>query len=98
MLPAGPESTPGRRYPAPMRVTVLAFASLGQTLGWKRREVDVPEGTRADGLLAQLLAEAPEMEPHLARLAVAVDGEVGPRTAPLRDGGEVALLPPVSGG
>lgn len=81
-----------------MRVTVLAFASVGEALGWKHRDVELPAGADVEALLAALLAEAPALGGHLDHLGTAVDGELAPRATVLADGAEVALLPPVSGG
>lgn len=81
-----------------MRVTVLAFASVAQTLGWSRQDLELSPGADVAQLLDRLLAETPALAPHLAQLAVAVDGELGSRTRALSDSAEVALLPPVSGG
>lgn len=81
-----------------MTVTVLAFASVAQSLGWSRQTLDLEPGCNVAGLLERLVAQQPALAPHLVQLAVAVDGALGPRSAPLREGAEVALLPPVSGG
>lgn len=81
-----------------MRVRVLAFAGVREILGASEIEVELG----ADGSLADLRrlldARYPELEPYWDRLAVAVDGELGDAQADLRDGAEIALLPPVSGG
>lgn len=61
-------------------------------------DVEMPEGSRVADLRARLDREHPAIVPLWPRLAVAVDGKVVSAGEPLRDGVEVALLPPVSGG
>lgn len=62
-------------------------------------DVDLPGDapTLAD-LKALLIERHPELATLWPRLATAVDGELAQEDGPLRDGVEVALLPPVSGG
>src|SRR5690349_10994367 len=81
-----------------MRVRLLAFASAAEALGAAERDLELPAGATAGSLRALLLREHPRFAPLLPRLAIAVDGEVVGDEAPLQEGGEVALLPPVSGG
>jgi molybdopterin converting factor subunit 1 len=81
-----------------MRVRLLAFASASEALGTAERDWELAEGARVADLTAALARAAPALAPLLPRLAVALDGELVRGDAPLRDGAEVALLPPVSGG
>lgn len=77
---------------------MLAFASAGDALGAGEMELDLPEGSRVSDLRDRLDREHPGLVPLWPRLAVAVDGRVVSLEEPLREGCEVALLPPVSGG
>ena len=73
-----------------MNVTVKVFAGLRERAGWSEREVEA--ATVAD-VWAQLgLGEEP------AGLLYAVNREYAEKSAPLSDGDEVAVIPPVSGG
>ena len=73
-----------------MRVTVRLFAGLRERAGWSHREVDV---TRVGDVWAELgLGEEPP------GLLYAVNKEYAERARELRDGDEVAVIPPVSGG
>ena len=81
-----------------MRLRVLAFASAIDALGAQTTEIDLASGTRVDDLRRELLALHPALAPLLARLAIAVDGEIAAGDRELSEGVEVALLPPVSGG
>jgi molybdopterin converting factor small subunit len=74
-------------------ITVLAFARYRERLGFERTEVALPSPPTLEALLA---------EPRLAALPpealFAVNQAFAGRDCPLRDGDEVALMPPVSGG
>jgi len=81
-----------------MKIHLLAFASAGDALGSTEKEIELPEGSTVADLRARLDRDHPGLSPLWPRLAVAVDGRVVGPEAELRDGVEVALLPPVSGG
>lgn len=81
-----------------MKIHLLAFASAGDALGASEMEIEMPAGSRVADLRARLDQEHPGIVPLWPRLAVAVDGRVVTPEEPLKDGVEVALLPPVSGG
>lgn len=78
------------------RVTLLYFASLREVA---RMEAEVIESPAADlqGLYVAAQARHGFRWP-LASLRVAVDGEFTHWSEPLRDGSEIAFIPPVSGG
>jgi molybdopterin synthase catalytic subunit/molybdopterin converting factor small subunit len=73
-----------------MSVHVRLFAGLRERAGWSRREVEAH--TVADVWPQLGLGDEPE------GLLYAVNREYAERTQELRDGDEVALIPPVSGG
>ena len=81
-----------------MKIRLLAFASAADALGASEMELELLEGSRVFDLRGKLDREHPALIPLWPRLAVAVDGRVVTLAEPLRDGVEVALLPPVSGG
>lgn len=81
-----------------IQVRVLGFASAGDALGATEVAIEMPAGSRVADLRRRLDARHPALGPLWPRLAVAVDGRLEGDEAPLRDGCEVALLPPVSGG
>jgi MoaE-MoaD fusion protein len=73
-----------------MRIKVRLFAGLRERAGWSSREIDAR--TVADVWPALGLGDEPE------GLLYAVNRQYAERTQDLRDGDEVALIPPVSGG
>jgi molybdopterin converting factor small subunit len=74
-------------------ITLRAFARYREKLGFDRLELPLPAPPTLAGLLA---------DPRLAGLPadalLAVNQAFAGPEAPLRDGDEVALMPPVSGG
>lgn len=79
-----------------VEVTLLYFASLRQAAGIGSEAFE----SRASDLQA-LYAEARERHGFQwpqASLRVAVDGEFARWADPVRDGSEIAFIPPVSGG
>lgn len=80
-----------------MRLRVLFFGVLRDRFGSQEELQQFPGRTVAD-LLRYYRAVSPEMAGLWNTLAVAVNQHYAAATAQLRDGDEVALLPPVSGG
>ena len=76
-----------------MTVRVRLFAALRERAGAGERTLDLGAGARAGDVWDALgLGEEPD------GLLYAVNREYAPRERELRDGDEVALIPPVSGG
>jgi molybdopterin converting factor subunit 1 len=92
-----------------MRVRMLYFGVLRELFGVSDEAVELPNGAMVGDLLRYLRvrtsndsmsnkAELALDERLWKSLAVAVNREYGSTSIVLRDGDEVALLPPVSGG
>ena len=81
-----------------MHLRLLAFASASDLLGTDAVAIEVPEGLDVAALRAELARRYPALEALWPRLAIGVDGVIADADTPLREGSEVALLPPVSGG
>jgi molybdopterin synthase catalytic subunit len=80
-----------------MRLTVLAFAHAREALGAPRAVLDdLPDALTVESLLAALEARHPEL--RALPLRVAVNRRYAAAEQAIRQGDEVALLPPVSGG
>jgi molybdopterin synthase catalytic subunit len=76
-----------------MQVTVRLFAMLRERAGASEVEVELPEGARVRDALAALDGLADGMP-----VVMAVNREYAKEDAPLGEGDELALIPPVSGG
>jgi len=81
-----------------MQVRLLAFASAAQALGAAACDWQLAEASSVRDLRQQLAVDFPALAPLLPRLAIAVNGVVARPDVPVREGAEIALLPPVSGG
>jgi molybdopterin synthase catalytic subunit len=81
-----------------VRIALLAFASASDILGAAETVVELPAPTTLAGLKTLLEGRHPQLAGLWSRLAIAVNGDLRPDDTALRDGDEVALLPPVSGG
>ncbi len=87
-----------------MKVRVIPFGVMKEWLGAAATTVELPPGATVGELLEQLSARLPATSPPgwpadgLRGIAVGVNAEYATAEHVLRDGDEVALLPPVSGG
>ncbi len=88
-----------------MRIEILYFGVLREMFGLTNERVELNDGTTVGDLPVILRARASnasrsssEDEGIWRSLAVAVNREYASQEVVLRDGDEVALLPPVSGG
>jgi len=88
----------GRGILSPMNVSVLLFGSLREAAGAKELAVSLPEGSSVAALTALLARDHAAFARLPGRVRVSVNYEVVEETRALRDGDEVAYLPPVSGG
>ena len=81
-----------------MRVTIRLFARLRDLAGSGELVRDVPGPATVRTVWASLVAEMPGLSDYERTMSVAVNADYSRMTAPVRDGDEVAFLPPVSGG
>jgi MoaE-MoaD fusion protein len=79
-----------------MQVRVIPFGMLKDWMGSSAKTVELPEGASVGDLLERLGGGAPAQS--LKGIAVSVNAEYAPASQVLREGDEVGLLPPVSGG
>jgi len=77
-----------------MRIRVLLFAGLREKTGTGEMILELPDGCRLSDLQGRLGLEKQTWSP----LAFAVNQSYVPSDTPLKDGDEVALIPPVAGG
>ncbi len=78
-------------------ITVLYFAAARQAAGLDREEIP-PDAPTVRDLRRLLTARHPALERILERCRIAVQEELASDDAPVPDGAEVAVIPPVSGG
>jgi len=77
-------------------VRVRLFASLSETAGWRERQLPLTATDRtAHDLWRQLKLGGPDLP---VTVRVAINQSFASPHTPLRDGDELAFLPPISGG
>ena len=81
-----------------MRVTLLYFAAARERAGVPRETIELRAGATAADAREAACAAHPGLRAIVEQLRLAVDQEFASPERPLRDGGEVAFIPPVSGG
>jgi MoaE-MoaD fusion protein len=81
-----------------MRVTIRYFAAARERAGTASEILELDEAATAGEALEAACARHPALQPVAQRLRLAVDQEFAAPERKLRDGSEVALIPPVSGG
>ena len=79
-----------------MTVTVLLFASYAEQLGTSSLTLELPEGSRVDEALSRIQANAAGRLPP--KPMVAVNQTYAKVSDVLRQGDELAIIPPVAGG
>lgn len=83
---------------ATMKARVKFFAALHQMMGTRELDLEVAEGLTVAELHRDLCARFPRLADYGDNLLFSVNAEYVPADHPLRDGDEVAFIPPVSGG
>lgn len=79
-------------------VRVLAFARVREIIGVSEVERPAQDGSSLESLWRTLVAEMPQLAAFDSSIRFACNGKIVDPSFLLRDGDEVALLPPVSGG
>ena len=81
-----------------MTITVKLFAVLRDTAGTPELRLPLNEGSTAADAGEALANRFPAIAPRLRTVAYAVNRAYAPAMTVLKDGDELALIPPVSGG
>ncbi|TLZ88218.1 MAG: molybdopterin converting factor subunit 1 [Methanobacteriota archaeon] len=81
-----------------MQIQVRLFATYREIVGEGQLAWTFRDGTTVGQLVEAVLAKYPRLLGHEKSMVLAVNHEVVRLDVVLREGDEVALLPPVSGG
>ena len=81
-----------------MLVTIRLFARLRELAGASELSRQLPDGSTVRDAWNALAADYPALGDYSRNISCAVNEEYARLTASLKDGDEVAFLPPVSGG
>lgn len=81
-----------------MKITVRYFAAARDVAGLKIEAFELPDESTVATLLQRLATSHSELEPYFPYLRFAIADEFVELNAPLGDGDEVSVIPPVAGG
>lgn len=81
-----------------MRIKVKFFGPLRDVAGGGEETLELRDGATTAALLETLVSRHPKLDDYLGEVKVAVNQKLAKDVADLKEGDEVALLPPVSGG
>ncbi len=81
-----------------VRVCVLLFAAYRELLGASRLELTMPRGATLQDVYRALEVREPRLAQLRGATTFALNREVASSGSTVRDGDEIALLQPVSGG
>jgi len=81
-----------------IKVRVKFFASAREIVGHREVEMRIKKGTKANDLLEILIKRYPDLNDLKDQLILAVNKQTGKADKNLKDGDEIAVLPPVTGG
>jgi molybdopterin converting factor subunit 1 len=81
-----------------MKIRIRLFAAVRDIVGRREELLELPEGTTVSDLLHRFAVDHPRLQSLTPSLLLAVNREYVEATRVLRDGDEVAFIPPVSGG
>lgn len=81
-----------------MHVRILLFAGLRERFQKGELLLDLPRGTRAGDILKILCGDGGEAEKWARSVLLAVNQEYAAAGTEMREGDELALIPPMAGG
>ena len=81
-----------------MSIIVLCFASIRDKLGDSQIEIHPPIPETVSELLNFIKLNYPQLNEHLEIARIAVNQEFVDSSFSLKEGDEIAIIPPVSGG
>jgi len=81
-----------------MRIKVKLFALYREKAGFSEASMELQEGALVQDAMGELLKRAPALGEVLDKAFVAVNRRYARPDSQLKDGDELAVFPPVSGG
>ena len=81
-----------------VRVKVLFFGMLKDIVGRSEDHIELADGARVDAVFTRYARDFPRLTDLESSIVLACNHEFCDRSAAIREGDEIAFLPPVSGG
>jgi len=79
-------------------IHVKFFSSLREVVGTRQTDLEIEEGTKTSDLMDILADIYPGLKDYDKQVIIAVNKEVNRENIKLKNGDDVALMPPVVGG
>jgi len=81
-----------------LKVKLKFFALYRELAGLREIDKDIKKGSKVDDLLQELLEEYSALKKYKDEILVSVNKNYASEDTELKEGDEVAILPPVGGG
>mmetsp|Transcript_22641 Transcript_22641/g.37856 ORF Transcript_22641/g.37856 Transcript_22641/m.37856 type:complete len:82 (+) Transcript_22641:314-559(+) len=81
-----------------MKLNVLFFAKAREIVGQPRIELVLADDADTTSMLSAVMEQFPQLAAMLDKIVIAVNQEYLQGTMALKDGDEIAFIPPISGG
>ena len=81
-----------------LKVQISFFALYRERAGRSRMPLELAPGATVSDMVAEIRRVFPDLAPPTVNIVVAVNAEYAEPDTVLRDGDDIALIPPVSGG
>ena len=81
-----------------VRISILYFATVKDATGIRMESIDLSKDTTISEMLSKISMIYPKLKHILNNIQISVNYRIVDFNTILKDGDEVALLPPISGG
>jgi len=81
-----------------MKIHVQFYAQLRDLVGMSELDITLAEGATVHDLLAEIYAQQPALRSHDKSILIGAGVEFVDRNYELKQGEEIAIMPPVQGG
>ena len=81
-----------------MKIHVQFYAQLRDLVGMRELDLDLAQGATVHDLLEEIYSQQPALRPHDKSILIGAGVEFVDRSHKLKQGEEIAIMPPVQGG
>jgi molybdopterin converting factor subunit 1 len=81
-----------------MKIKIKFFAHLRDLMNCETTEITVDQDASVNDVKSIIAERFPKLREHVKTVSFAIDNEYVSKDKKLKDGDEVALIPPISGG